>query len=91
MKNGGYGFHPVWTNIVDYVAKADVEKIKRQVSARCSIMQIRRKVRVTDEKDADPLTVVSTTRRHSPPFIFFSLKSELKVFDTDKGGKNLFY
>lgn len=34
MKNGGYGFHPVWTNIVDYVAKADVEKIKRQVSAR---------------------------------------------------------
>ncbi len=31
MKNGGYGFHSVWTNIVDYVAKVDVDKIRRHV------------------------------------------------------------
>lgn len=29
MIDGGYGFHPIWTNIVYYVKNADIEKIKR--------------------------------------------------------------
>ncbi len=28
MKNGNYGFHSVWTNIVDYIANVDVEKMR---------------------------------------------------------------
>ena len=30
MVDGGYGFHPVWSNIIRYVKNADVEKIKRE-------------------------------------------------------------
>jgi protein tyrosine/serine phosphatase len=28
MKHGGYGFHPVWMNIPDYIEDVDIEKIK---------------------------------------------------------------
>jgi protein tyrosine/serine phosphatase len=31
MVNGGYGFHPIWSNIITYVQEADVEKIKREL------------------------------------------------------------
>jgi len=29
MTDGGYGFHPVWTNIINYVMKADLDKIRK--------------------------------------------------------------
>lgn len=32
MKNGGFNFSPVWQNLISFVEKADVEKIKRRVS-----------------------------------------------------------
>jgi protein tyrosine/serine phosphatase len=32
MVDGGYGFHPVWTNIITYVKNVDVEKIKHAVA-----------------------------------------------------------
>jgi protein tyrosine/serine phosphatase len=32
MVDGGYGFHPVWTNIITYVKNVDVEKIKHAVT-----------------------------------------------------------
>lgn len=28
LVNGGYGFHPVWTNILRYLRQVDVEKIR---------------------------------------------------------------
>lgn len=31
MKNGGYGYHTVWANIITYIEKADVEKLKRAI------------------------------------------------------------
>jgi len=31
MVDGGYGFHPFWSNIVQYVRDADVEKIKGEL------------------------------------------------------------
>jgi protein tyrosine/serine phosphatase len=31
MVNGGYGFHSIWTNIIAYVKKVDVEKVKKEV------------------------------------------------------------
>jgi protein tyrosine/serine phosphatase len=34
MTHGGYGFHPLWTNIVKYVREADVEKIRRLVDKK---------------------------------------------------------
>ena len=30
MKNGGFGFNPLWKNIVRFIEKADVAEIKRQ-------------------------------------------------------------
>jgi protein tyrosine/serine phosphatase len=30
MKAGGFGFNPVWQNLVDFIEKADVEKLKRE-------------------------------------------------------------
>lgn len=33
MRGGGYGFHPVWKNIVRLVERADVEGLRRQVDA----------------------------------------------------------
>ena len=30
MKAGGFGFSPVWQNLVDFVEQADVEKLKRE-------------------------------------------------------------
>jgi protein tyrosine phosphatase (PTP) superfamily phosphohydrolase (DUF442 family) len=30
MKAGGFAFSPVWQNLVDFIEKADVEKIKRE-------------------------------------------------------------
>lgn len=32
MVDGGYGFHPVWTNIITYVKNVDVDKIKHAVA-----------------------------------------------------------
>ena len=31
MKNGGFGFNPVWHDLVTFVEKADVAGIKRRV------------------------------------------------------------
>lgn len=33
MREGGYGFHPVWKNIVTLVEKTDVEALRRKVDA----------------------------------------------------------
>jgi len=33
MKDGGFGFHPLWKNIPRYLAKVDVAKIRRGVDA----------------------------------------------------------
>ena len=33
MKDGGYGFHPLWKNIPRYLEKVDVEKVRRAVDA----------------------------------------------------------
>jgi len=30
MTQGGFGFHAIWENLVDYLRKLDVEKLKRQ-------------------------------------------------------------
>jgi protein tyrosine/serine phosphatase len=30
MTQGGFGFHPIWRNLVAYLRKLDVEKLKRQ-------------------------------------------------------------
>lgn len=32
MINGGYGFHPMWQNLLNYIEKLDVNKIKEQVA-----------------------------------------------------------
>jgi protein tyrosine/serine phosphatase len=32
MVNGGYGFHPIWSNIIKYIRNVDVKKIKIAVS-----------------------------------------------------------
>jgi protein tyrosine phosphatase (PTP) superfamily phosphohydrolase (DUF442 family) len=32
MKNGGFKFSPAWQNLISFVEKADIEKIKRRVS-----------------------------------------------------------
>jgi protein tyrosine/serine phosphatase len=32
MVDGGYGFHPIWSNIIKYIRKVDVKKIKMAVS-----------------------------------------------------------
>ena len=31
MTQGGFGFHGIWQNLVDYLRKLDVEKLKRQL------------------------------------------------------------
>lgn len=28
MLNGGYGFHSIWTNIIEYIEKADIESLR---------------------------------------------------------------
>jgi len=33
MKDGGFGFHPLWKNIPRYLEKVDVAKIRRGVDA----------------------------------------------------------
>ena len=30
MKEGGYGFHPIWKNLVTYIKELDIEKIKKK-------------------------------------------------------------
>jgi protein tyrosine/serine phosphatase len=30
---GGYGYHPIWKNLTDYLATVDVDKIRRMVAA----------------------------------------------------------
>jgi len=30
MTQGGFGFHGLWQNLVDYLRELDVEKLKRQ-------------------------------------------------------------
>jgi protein tyrosine/serine phosphatase len=31
LTGGGYGFHSIWFNIIDYIKNVDVEKIKREL------------------------------------------------------------
>ncbi len=31
MTQGGFGFHGIWQNLIDYLRKLDLEKIKRQI------------------------------------------------------------
>jgi len=31
LRHGGYGFHPIWVNIVHYLKHVDVEKLRREV------------------------------------------------------------
>ncbi len=31
MTQGGYGFHPLWTNLVQYIRKLDTDRIRRQI------------------------------------------------------------
>ena len=31
LRQGGYGFHPLWKNIIRYLEKVDVEKMRRSV------------------------------------------------------------
>lgn len=33
MTHGGYGYHVVWKNILRYIRKVDVDKVRRQVEA----------------------------------------------------------
>jgi hypothetical protein len=30
MTHGGFGFHPIWGNLVDYLRNLDVERLKRE-------------------------------------------------------------
>lgn len=32
MIEGGYGYHAIWSNIINYVKNADIEKIKKEVA-----------------------------------------------------------
>jgi len=32
MVEGGYGYHAIWSNIINYVKNADIEKIKKEVA-----------------------------------------------------------
>lgn len=34
MVNGGFGFHPIWKNLRDYLMKLDVEKVRRKAGIR---------------------------------------------------------
>ena len=31
MTEGGFGFHPVWQDLVDYIRKLDVRKMRREI------------------------------------------------------------
>ena len=31
MTQGGFGFHAVWQNLVDYLAKLDMEKLRLKI------------------------------------------------------------
>ncbi|MDR1729584.1 MAG: tyrosine-protein phosphatase [Prevotellaceae bacterium] len=33
MTNGGFGFHTIYSNIIEYIRRADIEKIKNQMTA----------------------------------------------------------
>jgi protein tyrosine/serine phosphatase len=32
MVNGGYGFSPIWKNIKEYIEKADIDKIRKEIN-----------------------------------------------------------
>ena len=34
MVNGGFGFHPKWTNIINYIRSADIDKLKKAIQAK---------------------------------------------------------
>ena len=34
MVNGGYGFHPLWSNIITYIQSADIEKLRKAIQAK---------------------------------------------------------
>lgn len=34
MVNGGYGFHPWWSNIIKYIQNADIEELRKQIQAQ---------------------------------------------------------
>jgi len=31
LVNGGYGFHPQWTNIINYILSTDIEKLRKNI------------------------------------------------------------
>lgn len=33
LQHGGYGFHPIWQNITNYLKNVDVERLKREVNS----------------------------------------------------------
>jgi len=33
LTDGGFGYHSMWKNIIDYVRSADVDKLKAEISA----------------------------------------------------------
>ena len=34
MVNGGFGFHPRWANIIQYIQSADIEKLRKRIQAK---------------------------------------------------------
>lgn len=34
MINGGYGFHFMWTNIIDYIKNVDIDKLRKQIQTK---------------------------------------------------------
>jgi protein tyrosine/serine phosphatase len=34
MTHGGFGFHPIWQNLVDYIRNLDVEQVRRQAGLK---------------------------------------------------------
>ncbi|AOK20410.1 protein-tyrosine-phosphatase [Burkholderia cepacia] len=37
LQHGGYGFHPIWQNITNYLKRVDVERLRRQVDERTGV------------------------------------------------------
>ena len=33
MVDGGFGYHSIWSNLIQFIKKADIEKIKKEVGS----------------------------------------------------------
>lgn len=42
LRNGGYGYHSIWTNIPKYIQKADIEKIRAAVDKRLAADSVKK-------------------------------------------------